>query len=295
MAWAGMNGARLNDAKAGVERRSKTRRRSLAWGFGSTAPLALSGCLSVRLSEQEEEAAAMGLMMLPNGFANSGGDEMVFGLGEDFDHKRAHCNVIKSSKNHRCPICFKEFGSGPSLGGHMSVHSIAKKTSKDYKCSKIFGSGEDLEDHKRVSCNVIRNSEVHKCKICFKEFGSGPSLGGKDLEDHNFTREPVAKGIINVCMALYTIQWAHYQIKFQPMKMKFSPILWEWLKRAIYSLWRIVLADPIHVAMDSLMEEGRQDVAAGRNVRLASESEEFNQQEFQSDEFDQSSIRSPQY
>ncbi|GJX78367.1 putative chromatin regulator PHD family protein [Tanacetum coccineum] len=165
------------------------------------------------LSEQEEEAAAMGLMMLPNGFANSGGDEMefgsgtalgghmsvrykvkktsndskcslcskIFGSGEDLeDHKRMSCNVIRNSEVHKCKICFEEFGSGPSLGGHMKIHSNVIM-GMDLKCSvcfKEFVTVEDLEDHKRVHCNVLtRSSKVYKCSICFKEFGSERLLG----------------------------------------------------------------------------------------------------------------------
>ncbi|GKA16718.1 zinc finger, PHD-type containing protein [Tanacetum coccineum] len=132
--------------------------------------------------KEEETAAAMGLMMLPNGFANSGGDEMVIstlaklndisvhGLGhsDDMDLGKENLSSIGKKKTYKCAVCFKEFGSGQSLGGHQRAHYY-----KCLVCSEVFGSGEDLEDHKRAHCNVL----VYTCSICFKVFGSERLLG----------------------------------------------------------------------------------------------------------------------
>nr|GFC73605.1 hypothetical protein [Tanacetum cinerariifolium] len=57
---------------------NKERRLSTIYEYAkcTTTNEPLTLCTSFDNAEQEEAAAAMGLMMLPNGFANSGGDEM---------------------------------------------------------------------------------------------------------------------------------------------------------------------------------------------------------------------------
>ncbi|GJR91446.1 zinc finger protein 271 [Tanacetum coccineum] len=156
-------------------------------------------CNSFDDLEQQEAAAnaALTLMMLRGNSREFGSGQSSMDLGKN-----------KSRKTFKCAVCFKEFGSGNALGGHMRAHY--------YKCSvclEAFMSGEDLEDHKRADCCVQKGSRVYICSICFREFGSGTALGGhmrahyrkclvcskafepgEDLEDHKRADCCVKKG-----------------------------------------------------------------------------------------------------
>ncbi|KAK4367592.1 hypothetical protein RND71_011384 [Anisodus tanguticus] len=66
---------------------------------------------------------------------------------------------IKSSKDHKCPICFKVFPSGQSLGGHKRAHytGFTENKTKETIVKKL----EDLADnHKPFDLNNPVNSMV---------------------------------------------------------------------------------------------------------------------------------------
>ncbi|XP_060191757.1 zinc finger protein ZAT1-like [Lycium barbarum] len=72
---------------------------------------------------------------------------------------RKSTEPIKSSKDHKCPICFKVFPSGQSLGGHKRAHytGFTESRTKETVVKKL----EDLADnHKSFDLNEPVNDVV---------------------------------------------------------------------------------------------------------------------------------------
>nr|GEV29769.1 reverse transcriptase domain-containing protein [Tanacetum cinerariifolium] len=151
---------------------------------------------------EKEAAAAMGLMILLNGFANSSGDEMVISTLAKFNHisvhglghsddmdlgkqnlssngekktykcavcfkERAHCNVIKSSKNHRCPICCKEFGTAEckaSAGNEEPLSAKRKASAESKRLAECKASASNLRvvSYRRANWDFQLVSELRK-------------------------------------------------------------------------------------------------------------------------------------
>ncbi|GJX86133.1 integrase, catalytic region, zinc finger, CCHC-type containing protein [Tanacetum coccineum] len=245
--------------------------------------------------KEEETAAAMGLMMLPNGFTNSGRDEMVISTLAKFSdisvHGLGHCDMDLGKENlslnghvlergkkkiYKCAVCFKEFGSEKSLAGHKSAHC--------YKCLVFSEHGsvhhlvgplpadEDqvLANEDEIPVDVARDSLMEE----------GVSVISSFACLIQYTQQVAGR---NVCLAIESdedeleSESFHFGSMFiqsrndkvnnvSAANLTYDATSWNFLMIAVLAL--------------------RRNLAAGRNVRLASESKEFNQQEFQSDEFD---------
>ncbi|GKA65278.1 zinc finger protein ZAT1-like protein [Tanacetum coccineum] len=124
--------------------------------------------------EEQQKAAANACIDLDDA---SSIQSRTFGwvkvVGRRFSQSSRDLGKNKSRKTFKCAVCFKEFGSGSALGGHMRAHYR-----KCLVCSKEFESGEDLEDHKRANSCVKKGTTGYKCSICYREFGLGKALGG---------------------------------------------------------------------------------------------------------------------
>jgi stress-induced morphogen len=76
------------------------------------------------------------------------------------EHSKIHSNV----KEHKCPICNKEYKTASTLTNHLDTHS-----NTEYKCSVCdlkLNTRRTLKQHEKVHSNV----EQHKCPICSATF-----------------------------------------------------------------------------------------------------------------------------
>lgn len=175
---------KLDGGRGKGEIANPIRRKRSCTRYKSIKPNDPSSCTSLSSfvsicenNDDEVEEGALCLMMLSRGIMGFSKKEVIgesgFGSGptdmdltnnnpmsnsqrsRDKGKRKAFDDLcdIRRSKDHKCPICFKEFGSGQALGGHKKAHyNMLISTENSVK--------EDTDNSFDIHENGIKNDGV---------------------------------------------------------------------------------------------------------------------------------------
>lgn len=136
---------------------------------------------------------------------SEGGIGNINSVGLEFDENQREVvmvgvDLVSHSKKseYKCRTCNKIFHSHQALGGHQTIHRLAKNSFPTFQfdvtaaqCSDFPGIEAEPNENSmememememdRVTLTSYEsntNNKEHKCPICFKVFASGQALGG---------------------------------------------------------------------------------------------------------------------
>jgi len=87
---------------------------------------------------------------------------------------------LKAAKQHKCPICFKEFGKIHHMKRHIDQVHSAERPFKCDKCNARFKDKYNLKVHQRIHTG----EKPYNCIICNKRFNQKSALTSH-LKIHN--------------------------------------------------------------------------------------------------------------